>query len=115
MALLSCQDLSLGYEGKAILANAILPAVLWCHLLLWQDPERKDVRSILLFAGIASVMCSSSSMFLIPAALGAGGAAVLAAGKYWKLSYWYLLWLLPVVLEGVFYELLGHGILSSAI
>lgn len=103
------------YEGKAILANVILTAILYGYVVLYQKPEALYPKLLLLGAAISSVTFSSSSMLMVPIAFAAGFFVLVLVKKQWRSTGWYFLYLLPNLATAVVYFLCQKGILSFVI
>lgn len=92
------------YEGKSILANVILPVILYGLLSLWKE-EQLLTRLLLLAASVSSVAFSTSSMLIVPIAFIAGYAIRLVIKKDLHCLGWYLLYILPNLCTALFYIL----------
>ncbi len=62
--------LTRGYEGKALLANISIPAVLYAAVWLWQETEEKRLWAVLFLVSL-SALCFSVSSIIFPAVLAA--------------------------------------------
>lgn len=58
------------YEGKSLLANIAIPAVLYCSIWFWKEEERN--MWIMLFLSSLSAVCFSGSSIILLAAIAAG-------------------------------------------
>ena len=58
------------YEGKSLLANVAIPAVLLCSIWFWQKEEKN--MWIMLFLASMSAVCFSGSSIILVAAIAAG-------------------------------------------
>lgn len=59
------------YEGKTILGNVLVPAVIYFMMLLYKNYREKGHWVLLFTVGFAACALSSSAMILIPVAIGA--------------------------------------------
>lgn len=103
--------LTRGYEGKAILANVVLPFVLYLALCLMENIDDRMSWFLLFCTGIAGVDISMSGMSILPVAV--TGAAFLAMlyHRRWKKLKAYLICILPSVLILAVYLLASKGYL----
>ena len=60
------------WQGKAILGNIVLPAILWCLIMLGDKKQAKGTWILLFISSIVAVFCTSVSFMLVPTVIGAG-------------------------------------------
>lgn len=56
-----------GYEAKGFCANAVIPAVFYAALCLWESPRERAYWGMLFIIGFSSVPVSMSSILIVPA------------------------------------------------
>lgn len=96
------------YEGKSILANIIIPGMIYCFIVIWQTHESSYMK--LLFAiSLCSCFISSSSMLIIPVGLTAGLIPWILKEKSWKNIKFYIACILPNLIICVCYLLAVKG------
>lgn len=99
------------YEGKSILANVVIPAMIYCFLLFWQEQNRMFSKYLLLIVCLSSCIFSSSSMLIVPVGVTAGMIPWILKERKWKYLKWYFLYILPNMIVAVLYFLASKGIL----
>lgn len=99
------------YEGKSILANIIMTAILYCFLSLYRDYSQVFPKVLLLLVGLSSAAFSSSAMLMVPIAFAAGFFIFVILKRNWKSVGWYILYVLPNLTTGVIYLMHTKGIL----
>ncbi len=77
-----------GYEAKGYCANVVLPAVIFCMLLLWYRKKRKKLWQILFLVNFATVPVSMSSLFIVPILTALMTLAMIVTERKWK-YFWY--------------------------
>lgn len=107
--------LTRGYEGKAILANIIVPAVLYLGLCLYENTNDRVVWSMLFLAAVAGVNISMSGMSIIPVAESAVILPVIICHKKWRKLINYGICLVPSVVILVVYIMGSRGYFSFEI
>lgn len=104
-----------GYEGKAILANVVLPFVLYLDLCLYDDIQNKRIWLMVFCAGIAGVDISMSALSIVPVAVTAVCISVIIARRAWRCLKYYIVCVLPSVGFIIVYLLVSRGYLVLAI
>lgn len=96
--------LTRGYEGKALLANISIPAVLYAAVWLWQETEEKRLWAVLFLVSL-SALCFSGSSIIFPAVLAAGMLPVMILRRRFR-GIWYLgICMLPAIAyAGVYFS-----------
>lgn len=84
-----------GYEAKGYCANIVLPAVIFCMLLLWYRKKRKKLWQILFFINFASVPISMSSLLIVPILTALMTLALIVTEKKWKYFLYAFLCCIP--------------------
>lgn len=102
------------YEGKAILANLVLPMILCCSLRLYRNDRDKTIWIDLFFCNLAAVGFSGSAM-IAAAACSAAVLPLIFLRKRFRLAAPYLVCLLPLACWYGAYYLAKIGVLSLAI
>lgn len=103
------------YEGKSILANIIIPGIIFCFLIIWKKGHILLCKLLLLGFSLSSCIFSSSSMMIVPVALTAGILPWIVKEKKWGTISWYVLYLLPNLIICVLYLLSSRGYLVYTI
>ena len=103
------------YEGKSILANIIIPGMVYCFLLLWFKKDISFSKKLLFIISLSSCFFSSSSMLIVPIGLSAGLLPWIIKEKRWKDILFYLLCIMPNFIICVLYLLNTKGILLYSI
>lgn len=103
------------YEGKAILANLVIPAMIYCFLLFWKERELVFAKWFLLIVCLSSCIFSSSSMLIVPVGVTAGMIPWIFKGRRWEYLKWYMIYILPNMVVTVLYFLASKGILRYEI
>lgn len=102
------------YEGKAILANLVLPMILYCALRLYRDDGDKIIWVYLFLCNLAAVCFSGTAVI---AAFGCSAAVVplILLRRRLRLAVPYVICLLPIGCWFAAYYLAKIGKLSLAI
>ena len=103
------------YEGKSILANIIIPGMVYCFLLLWFKKDISFSKKLLFIISLSSCFFSSSPMLIVPIGLSAGLLPWIIKEKRWKDILFYLLCIIPNFIICVLYLLNTKGILLYSI
>ncbi len=97
------------YEGKAIIANVVIPAVLAVCVGMWREIAQDPMRS--LFWMMAAGVCfSASSIMALGLAVTAIVPLIAIRGK-WNRVLPFLCACLPVILWAVAYYMMQHGMI----
>ena len=104
-----------GYEGKSILANVVLPFVLYLGLCLFEDIKNRGAWMLLFCIGIAGVDISMSAMSIVPVAVSAVCILGIIYHRAWKYLKYYVVCILPSVGIIAIYFLTSRGYLSFRI
>ena len=99
------------YEGKSILANIIIPGLLLCFLMLWQNYNCKFTKTLLAALSISSCFFSSSSMLIVPIALTIGFSIWIYSERAFKNFVFYVICIMPNLLICILYLLNSKGVL----
>lgn len=103
------------YEGKSILANILIPGLIYCFVLLWKKQRIRFARIFLFILSFSSCIFSSSSMLIIPVGVTAGLIPWIVKEKKWKELWFWLLCILPNLFVCIMYLLSTKGIVSYPI
>ncbi|MCI6044203.1 DUF6077 domain-containing protein [bacterium] len=103
------------YEGKSILANLIIPGMIYCFLSFWKENNISFAKLLLLGISFSSCVFSSSSMLIVPVGLTAGLWPWIVKEKKYSQLLWYVLCVFPNLLVCVLYLLTSHGYLNYTI
>ncbi|MFR3184796.1 MAG: DUF6077 domain-containing protein [Ruminococcus sp.] len=103
------------YEGKSILANIIIPGLIFSFFLLWKKGHILLCKLLLLGFSLSSCIFSSSSMMIVPVALTAGIIPWIIKERKWKMIGWYILYLLPNLIVCILYLASSKGYLIYTI
>lgn len=103
------------YEGKSILANLIIPGMIYCFLSLWRNKNTRFVRLLLIGLSFSSCVFTSSSMLIVPVGLTAGLIPWIFKEKRYTMIKWYILYITPNLLVCFLYLLSSLGYLSYTI
>ena len=103
------------YEGKSILANIIIPGLIYCFLLLWKNQQEKLTQILLLLIAFSSCIFTSSSMLIVPVGLTAGMLPWIVKERQWKKLLIYILCIIPNLFVCVTYLLSSKGLLVFTI
>lgn len=103
------------YEGKSILANIIIPGMIFAFLILWKKGHTPLCKLLFLGLSISSCIFSSSSMLIIPVGLTAGFVPWIVKERKFSQLGWYLLYIVPNMLVCVLYLLISKGYLVYTI
>lgn len=91
-------------QGKAVLANILIPFFIWCLLRLAGDEKENRVFYFLLvFASAASWLCSTMGIFFSVMMTGIGGLVISTAQKSIKKFIRFCLCMVPSVVFAVLY------------
>lgn len=94
-------------QGKAVLANLVIPFLFWCLLQLAEEGKNKKVLYLLLLLGsMASWLCSTLGTFLCAALFGIAGFVLAIREKNWKVFAKLMLCALPSMAFALFYYFL---------
>lgn len=107
--------LTRGYEGKAMLANLVLPSVLYFGICLYEKIDDKAVWLMLFCAGVAGVDISMSGMSIVPVAVSAVCLPVILQRRAWKKIGLYLVCMIPSIMILAVYLLASKGYLVFSI
>lgn len=94
--------LTRGYEGKALLANISILAVLYVSVWFWQESGNQRLWGIQFLTALSALTFSGSSI-IFPAVLAAGMLPVMLLKKRWKEAPFFALCLLPQAVYGIVY------------
>ncbi len=96
--------LTRGYEGKALLANISIPAVLYIAVWLWQETKEKRLWVILFLTSLSALGFSGSSI-IFPAVLAAAIVPVMVFRRRFQgLLYLGICMLPTIVYAGVYFS-----------
>lgn len=104
--------LTRGYEGKAILANVILPFVLYLGICLFENIGKKEIWLMLFCTGIAGADISMSGMSIIPVAVSAVCLSGIIYHRAWSRLKSYVLCILPSIGIILVYLLASRGYIT---
>lgn len=104
-----------GYEGKAILANVVIPFILYLGLCLFGRIDDKKSWFMLFCTGIAGVNISMSGMSILPVAISAVALLAIFVHRAWRYLKYYILCILPSVAVLAVYLLCSKGYLVFGI
>lgn len=99
------------YEGKAILANVIVTAMIFGFIHWVQGNQELYPKIVLLLAAFASVTFSSSSMIMVPVAFAVMFLVLTVMNRNIRHFGWFFLYILPNFLVAVVYLLAKQDIL----
>ena len=96
--------LTRGYEGKALLANISIPAVLYIAVWLWQEAKEKRLWVILFLTSLSALGFSGSSI-IFPAVLAAAIVPVMVFRRRFQGFLYLGICMLPtIVYAGVYFS-----------
>lgn len=99
------------YEGKTILGNVMIPAVMYFMMLIYEDYRDKGSWRLLFIAGFAACALSSSAMILIPVAIGAFALPLFLMKRDWRVLVRSAVCMTPSLVVVLCYFLSRLGIL----
>lgn len=102
------------YEGKAVLANIILPMILYCSIRLYQEAQEYAVWVYLFFCNLAAVAFSGSS-FLALFGCGAVLLPLLLLRRQFKTLWAWLIGVSPILVWAGLYLLVKLQVISLRI
>lgn len=94
--------LTRGYEGKALLANISIPAVLYASIWFWQESRNKQLWAVLFLAALSALTFSGSSI-IFPVVLAAGMLPVMILRKRLDSLPLFVLCLIPQAIYAAVY------------
>ncbi len=104
--------LTRGYEGKALLANVILPFILYLGLCLFENIKNRSAWLLLFATTVAGVDISMSAMSIVPVAASAACLVAIIGKRSWKSLIYYGICMVPSVLILAVYLLTSKGYLT---
>jgi len=103
------------YEGKSILANILIPALILAFLMLWKCVDQKVAAVLLVLISYSSCVFTASSMLIIPVGLTAGFVLWILKRKNWRGIYLYMICVIPNLIVCMEYYLSIKGLISFPI
>ncbi len=112
------------YEGKAIIANVVLAAVLLSHLVLWNNSfseKGKESKAmdraafVLLFMVSSSAICFAGSGYIAAILSGAAFVPVFFRKPSVRRAVWFVISVLPIACWMVMYLLIKHNIIRMTL
>lgn len=99
------------YEGKTILGNVLIPAVMYVMMLIYEDYRDKGSWLLLFTVGFAACALSSSAMILMPVAIGAFALPLSLMKRDFRVLLRSVICMVPSLVVMVCYFLSRLGIL----
>lgn len=103
------------YEGKSILANIIIPAMIYCFLRLWKKYQIKLTNILLIIISFSSCIFTASSMMIVPVGLTAGLLPWIIKEREWKKIPLYILCVIPNMFVCIVYLLASKELITFTI
>lgn len=95
------------WQGKAMIANIILPFTFLLMIKVMKEEGKKNEWFLLLLTAFAACMVSSMGVFLIPLFLGCFGLSYAFARKNIRILMYTVVCLIPNVIYGLIYLFIG--------
>ncbi|MCR4651228.1 MAG: hypothetical protein K5662_05695 [Lachnospiraceae bacterium] len=98
------------WQGKSMLANIAIPAVIWLLLAIFdteiEQKKRLGYWIVLFLINVVAAMCSTASVFLIAMLVGLSGVVLTVINKNIQILLRLMITCVPLVISGVLYLLL---------